>query len=460
MLAPALCFFWAGISGCSTPVPVSIEIDPEPPAEATVELQGSVGPWLVLAGPDGLWAFDPTGETLSHPETRVPLAPQEVTAMPAPSGGRIAYITGRDGIEDLALNVLRLPDGRIDAIPLIPPEHMPPAGTPPGDPAAEAVRAIFERTSIAWSPDGQRLAFVGLLEAGNADLYVVEVGELEKPAAEREIVRLTASAAQEVQPVWSPDGEWLVYAAVETFGSGAEHDLAGVRIVRADGSGDRLLYDPAGSAGESFVAWLDGRTLVVHSWTPVCGSERLRAVGIESGETRQLWSGPFNGTALDPETGSLLVAVDTFTSNCERAAGQGLYFLPGAGGEPVRLTDAEAFLPVWSAEAGLFFARTADLVLAVDPRGSALVLEAPGPVLPAGGRRGQLAWAAAGGIWVGAVGEAPERVFEGNAALPAWGLDGEVLYFLGEAGLYRVVGVGVELVGEGVEGAVGVWVNR
>ncbi|HUF38582.1 MAG TPA: hypothetical protein VMN57_08665 [Anaerolineales bacterium] len=465
MFAAVLCFFWAGMAACllpavvatSTPTPVAT-VTPAV-VTATAATAPPSGPWLVLAGPDGLWAFDTAGGVLTRPESRVPLAPQDVTAMSAPAGGRVAYITGRDGIEDLALNVLRLADGRIDVIDLIPPEHIPPPGTAPGDPAAEAVRAIFERTSLSWSPDGERLAFVGLLAAGNADLYVVEVGELEEPAGARMIVRLTASAAQEVDPAWSPDGEWLVYAAVETFGAGAGHTLAGVRVVRPDGSGDRLLYDPEGSGGESWLGWLDDRTLAVHSWTPVCGSERLRAVDLEMGESRALWAGPFNGAALDPGTGSLLVSVDRFTSGCPGAAGEGLYFIPGTGGGPVRIAEAEAFLPVWSAEAGLFFARTSEAVLAVDPGGSAVVIQAPAPILPASGFGGLLAWASGGGIWVGGIGEAPRQVFEGNAALPAWGPAGDALYFLGEAGLYRVVGGEVDLVGDGVTGAVGVWVR-
>jgi hypothetical protein len=251
----------------------------------------------------------------------------------------------------------------------------------------------------------------------------------------------------------------VIYAAAADFGTGAGMALAGVRVVRADGSGDRLLYDTAGSGGETWVGWLDERTLVVHSWTAVCGSEGRRAVDLETGEARALWAGPFNGVALDPGTGSLLVAVDKFTSECGGAAGQGLYFVPGSGGEAARLTDQEAFLPVWAAEAGLFFARTPVEVLAVDPRGSALVVEAPGPVLPSAGRGGGLAWAVGEGIWVGSVGDAPVLVFEGNAALPAWSADGEVLYFLGEAGLYRVVGGQVALFGEGVMGSVGFWVR-
>jgi dipeptidyl aminopeptidase/acylaminoacyl peptidase len=437
-------------------------IVPTGSATETVEIIATVretGPWLVLAGPEGFWAYGAGDGSLSHPETRVPLAPQDSTAMPAPAGGRVAYITGRDGIEDLALDILQLPDGHIESIALIPPEHMPAPGTAPGDPAAEAVRAIFERTSIAWSPDGEKLAFVGLLEAGNADLYVVEMEALEKPPGERVVLRLTASPEQEIQPLWSPDGEWVIYAAAADFGTGAGMALAGVRVVRADGSGDRLLYDTAGSGGETWVGWLDERTLVVHSWTAVCGSEGLRAVDLETGEARALWAGPFNGVALDPGTGSLLVAVDKFTSECGGAAGQGLYFVPGSGGEAARLTDQEAFLPVWAAEAGLFFARTPVEVLAVDPRGSALVVEAPGPVLPSAGRGGGLAWAVGEGIWVGSVGDAPVLVFEGNAALPAWSADGEVLYFLGEAGLYRVVGGQVALFGEGVMGSVGFWVR-
>jgi hypothetical protein len=262
--------------------------------------------------------------------------------------------------------------------------------------------------------------------------------------------------AQETLPIWSPDGRSIIYLAIERFESGGGARLVGARIARTDGAGQRLLYGPEGSQGEKWVGWKDARTLIVHSWKPACGNENLREINIENGEAVEIWKAPFNGAAVDPGTGNLLVSVDYYTANCPGGKPLGLHFIAQAG-SPVRLIGEEAFLPTWSPEAGVFFARTPASLVAVDGTGSARTVEAPAPVLPSAGMSGLLAWPAAGGIWIGSLDGAPRLIFEGNAALPAWGPEGQELYFLGDDGLYRFRDDAVELIGPGVTGAAAFW---
>lgn len=50
-----------------------------------------------------------------------------------------------------------------------------------------------------WSPDGAMLAFVGMQEKDNWDLFVVEV-------ASGQVRRLTTDPAMDVNPFWAPNG--------------------------------------------------------------------------------------------------------------------------------------------------------------------------------------------------------------------------------------------------------------
>ncbi|MCS7217011.1 MAG: DPP IV N-terminal domain-containing protein [Candidatus Bipolaricaulota bacterium] len=50
-----------------------------------------------------------------------------------------------------------------------------------------------------WSPDGARLAFIGMQEKDNWDLFVVEV-------ATGRVQRLTTDPALDVNPFWAADG--------------------------------------------------------------------------------------------------------------------------------------------------------------------------------------------------------------------------------------------------------------
>jgi Tol biopolymer transport system component len=78
--------------------------------------------------------------------------------------------------------------------------------------------------SFAWSPDGRKLAFEG---PSTLDIYVVNADG----SGQR---RLTRDAAPSTSPVWSPDGRRIAY--VHSGGPGA-----GIYVVGADGSGRRML---------------------------------------------------------------------------------------------------------------------------------------------------------------------------------------------------------------------------
>jgi len=75
---------------------------------------------------------------------------------------------------------------------------------------------IYERPRL--SPDGQRLA-LAVAEGGNQDIWVYE---WQRDA----MTRLTFGGGLNSQPVWSPDGRYIVFQA-----------MGGMSWTRADGGG-------------------------------------------------------------------------------------------------------------------------------------------------------------------------------------------------------------------------------
>src|SRR5438045_6711592 len=92
---------------------------------------------------------------------------------------------------------------------------------------SHAARSV---ASLAWSTDGDRLAFVAA-----RDVYVVNADG----SGER---RLTHGPGSSLSPQWAADGESL---AVERL-RGQHSDVV---VVRADGTGERALTSGSGKNG-------------------------------------------------------------------------------------------------------------------------------------------------------------------------------------------------------------------
>jgi len=211
------------------------------------------------------------------------------------------------------------------------------------------------------SPDGERLAFT---RAG--DLHIRDLsGDAE--------IRLTRSDAMDANPVWSPDGRFLAYTAVEAEAVDTAHEIVGQKLrfrSRSAGSTDLMVVAaiPGGvarriaSGPESASAprWISPFRLLFQDVSPDYRRRRIRVADLRNGTTRLLhevedpkwWSLAYLGAEPRPSPDGAWIAFVDDSSGWDR-----LMVLPANGGEPRPLTpegqDARRY--AWSPD-GRFLA--------------------------------------------------------------------------------------------------------
>jgi hypothetical protein len=89
--------------------------------------------------------------------------------------------------------------------------------------------------SIAYSPSGDEIAFVG----GRGDLKTVDLAT----GVTRTVVSDTPSTRAWSNPTWSPDGQMLAFFA-------SEDNMSSISLVQADGSGRRVVVSVEGQDPE------------------------------------------------------------------------------------------------------------------------------------------------------------------------------------------------------------------
>jgi hypothetical protein len=403
-------------------------VTPTPPMAAPLP---AVGPWGLAVGNDGVWAFNPDGTGAGLLARLHILAPANLETA-AGAGGRLALITaGADGWSELALVVVSLPEGQVNVV-----TSLLPAGAvindQSGAPLLQTARLIRGGHSLAWSPNGQRLAFTSAQNGGSARLFIYSL-------AEKKIDWLAGSPSLAYAPVWSPDGRFIAHLVAAPAG-GNSLAVAGVWLADVTGGSDQLLYQ-AGSAGEEIVAWVSPQSFLVYSQQADCGAYNLRTLDIITRQAVPLWPGYFSNLARDPTSGAMFISVNQSAAACGPAQQAGIFrLLPGGIAE--RTLEISGGELSWSPASGLFYVLANEGLFAFTPSGQDVSVAAGLPFLPVdspGGRYSSWAGgqgAAQKGLWVGSTGAQPQRVFTGEASGPSWAPDGKTLFFFSRGELY------------------------
>ncbi len=202
-----------------------------------------------------------------------------------------------------------------------------------GDPAT--AEGLFFQGEPAWSPDGERIAFVSLRD-GRSHIYSMRFDGTETR-------RLTASRQNDEHPSWSPDGKWIVFAR-----EGA------IFRIRAGGGAARRIGKAPGSAGDPSYS-PDGRFIAYD----------YRRPGLE---TRDLWVMKSDGTGARRLTDLRAVTAWpawspdgrqlAFQSNVHGGHPE-VFTIPADGGQPKRVTASgtSTIQPAWTPDGRLSFSR-------------------------------------------------------------------------------------------------------
>ncbi len=121
------------------------------------------------------------------PPTDAPTATPTVAGTPVGSGGRLAFISDRDG-QHFQIYTMRADGSDVQPLTTDPTDKWSPDWT-------------FGGTQLAWSPDGTRLLYVAASPAGNGtDLWLINAD------GSGAAVNITAAPGDDFHPAWCSDG--------------------------------------------------------------------------------------------------------------------------------------------------------------------------------------------------------------------------------------------------------------
>ena len=400
------------------------------------------GPWLVFitgtfGEPVQIWAANPDGSGMSALADDAYFSGiQGVYHSPliSPTGRFIAYIEVQEEPLRAYLHTIDLTSGENKKIVMLYDETM--LGY-----SQEILDAIlYQAPSIAWSPDGRELAFIGAMEGGTADLY------LHNPE-ESSITRLNDGPEQAYMPVWAQDGETILITATSEFHQGDGYSpfqftADGLWVVDADSYTSSQIPWPFGEdpAFIKYSPWYGSRFIFFGSGSP-CEDANGCWLDVRSGESRS-FPFPIVEYAISPDSGALL-ATSFNTTMPSDTAGTYLFTLENPDG--TRLFENELDNIQWLDQARVFAAKDVTkpqlVSFQIDPDGIVTRLEqwdgdslyARMAVSPDGQ---MIAWhhhvtQYETGLWIGNVqDENLPKVFSGPVHEAVWSPDGQGLFFI------------------------------
>jgi Tol biopolymer transport system component len=241
--------------------------------------------------------------------------------------GNLVYVAGRGGVQNVSIYWMDR-EGKFTPL----------RETPDG------------YSNPAFSPDGKRLA-LDIFDGKRRDIWVDEW--------ERDhLTRLTFAGENNAYPVWTPDGQRIVYSSQEKGGA------PNLWWIRADGGGDAQRLTQSKNLAQFEESWnLDSKVLAFRQENPGTGSD-IFTVNIEGdeksgwkpGEPKPFVNSPFyeGEPAFSPD-GRWLAYVSNESGNFEVCVRP----FPSPGGK-WQVSTGGGLLPRWPRNGKEFFYETLD----------------------------------------------------------------------------------------------------
>jgi len=305
----------------------------------------STGPYPLFAGKGGLWISNPDGSFLTQ-VSKLDFSGSDLRAAISPKGNKAALVV--QSAQGLDLIEVTIPGGETQTITHLLDISQDELVNNPTGTKAFAYYAITQYNSVAWSPDGSQLAFMGAIKGPTSDLYTYDV-------LSGKVTQLTDGPSQAILPSWSLDGEYILHYGVSwvpPFGG------AIVGYTRMDGmwavhvSDRKVLNEPKPKAlHDNFVGWQDNTHYMLYDSDDQCFSQNLRTVDVTTGKTTSVMDLSFYyGIAQSPDH-SLLFAG---SAGCANSVGEGTFLLLPGQTKPTKLLDKKVYEVYWLPESKVF----------------------------------------------------------------------------------------------------------
>ncbi|MEO7909073.1 MAG: hypothetical protein ABIV47_05430 [Roseiflexaceae bacterium] len=229
---------------------------------------------------------------------------------------------------------------------------LPPRGvdrTPGGDDAFSLVPALTNQQKLAWSPDGQLVAFVSAHQE-QVDLYTA--------ALNGTVARLTDTPRLEQGPRWSPDGALLAYRSTTSFGTGAGWGDLALEVTARDGGQPALVMDDrklvAGSQAVALpdLLWISPTVLVAGMADSEVGNAELRTLDTSTRASTVIFDAPYSALEWNEAIRQLAIAgtsASILQANPDaRKVASGLFTWSPETGPPTQIESAPVEALAWT----------------------------------------------------------------------------------------------------------------
>lgn len=418
---------------------------------------------LLVVTNSGVWAVNEKNyEAAQISSDQVDVPSWDLDESLSPDKKYFAYITGFGGASvNPMLIVVSIENlTTILQLELTGPIIQPGIESTHGDPAFEAFGAIRFDNSLAWSPDGTRLAFIAARDGDSADVYLFD-------PMDNIVSHLSDEDGHAADLHWSPDGRYLQYVSVNAFGTGAGFDMESLWSYDFVNNTRQLLQE-LDSNGENFLAWTDNRHFLINSWGRSCEAYNLRLVDATRGTNKVVVDSCFTASAYDPTQKTGFYSVTEFNAEfCTcgdtedagvRIFGEGIGYEED-GGMGVNKYEQVIVYNIGFVPQGNLFTMYGDeglqYIYYKDTYGyiSLEILPEVKGLAPYPSPTGEYwTWASHNktGLWLTKDNSNPVELSSTFSGVPQWSLDGQAIYFYENNQLFSVNAqqCEVDLIGE------------